>query len=241
MEQNLLNKYSFIPVVFLIFGFSVAAMEHLQTESDYAIDRDSNKLISQDGKPAERTVLLTIDDTPRGESTYKILDILDEHDAKALFFVNGYLIEDQWERERLVKEIDRRGHLIGNHTWSHTNLTDLDSIETHYEITKLQDLIEELVGYQPRFFRPPYGEHNSYLWGMMREMDMQSMNWSAMSFDWNYDDEDDPDEIIELSLHQIHDGANYLFHDRKISALAIDRFLTKLDELGYQVDIPAHP
>lgn len=233
--------YSLIPIALLVFGITFIGMEDRQTGSDFKIDQDSDKLVTKNGEPAENTVLITIDDAPRGESTLKILDILDDHDVKALFFLNGYLIEDQREREMLVKEIDQRGHLLGNHTWSHSNLTELDSTETHYEIHRLQELVEDIVGYQPHFFRPPYGEHNTYLWAMIEEFNMQTMNWSAMSFDWNYEDDDEPDEIIELSLQQLHDGANYLFHDRKISASALDRFLTEINELGYDTAIPEHP
>ena len=202
------------------------------------VDQETHKLISPDGSPAENQILLTIDDSPMARSTGKILEILDRHDVPALFFINGYLIENQPGSEDLIKKIDRKGHLVGNHTWNHSNLAELDSTETFEEINSLQEKIEELIGYKPYYFRPPYGDHNDYLRALMDDMNMQSMNWSAMSFDWNYKDTDDPDEIVELTMQQVHHGANILFHDRKISAKAVDRVIEKLHAEGYEFVLP---
>lgn len=231
------------PVIGLVGAliFSVAPGFSFLQMHDYVVDPETNKLqIAENGEP-EKTLLITIDDAPVSQSTPKMLEVLDRHDVRALFFLNGYLFDDRDDKKELVREIHRKGHLLGNHTWSHISLTKLDSLETVEEIQKLQTKVEDIVGYRPFYFRPPYGEHNEYLWGIMHELNMQAINWSLMSFDWNFEDTDEPDDIVELTLDQVHDGANMLFHDRRISAKALDKVLNELIDQGYRFVLPAHP
>ncbi len=221
--------------------FWVQDFEDKHAQDRFRIDPATHKITSINGETVEQTVLLTIDDTPMVDTTQLILEILSKYNVQAIFFINGYLFEDQEPMKEMVKEIHRRGHLIGNHSWSHTSFDELDSTETVQEIEKLQNKVEELVGYRPHYFRPPYGQHNDYLMDILADMNMQATNWTLMSYDWNFDETDDPDEIVELTLDQLHDGANMLFHDRKVSVKALERLLDKLIGRGYEFVLPEHP
>jgi len=183
---------------------------------------------------SEKIALLTFDDSPSGVSTLAILDILDKYNAKAIWFINGYYAE---KHKDLLKEIHDRGHIIGNHTWWHKNfkLDKLSPEETREEIVSINDLVEEVIGERPKFFRAPNGTYTEEAKKVIREENMQYMNWSVGSRDWELKK---PEEIKEQVLATIHNGANILFHDKKITAEVLDSILKELTDQGYTFVLP---
>lgn len=199
----------------------------------YFVD-EKNAIRPVDGESAKETkiALITIDDAPAGASTGKILDILDKYGAKAIWFVNGYYADKHRE---LLKEIHERGHLIGNHTWWHKNLKTLTPEETRKEILSLNELIEEVTGVRPVYFRPPFGVNSEAARQVLKEEKMQAMNWTWGSLDWELKTA----EAIEKNVvDHIHNGANILFHDKEITAEALDGILKQLKGMGYQFVLP---
>ncbi len=182
----------------------------------------------------EKIALLTFDDSPKNaEVTIQILDILDKHKAKALFFVNGIYIKTNPD---MLKEIKERGHLIGNHTYGHKNLRDnYTEEEQRKHIIDLQDQLEELIGERPVYFRPPFGAYTDVSTQIMVEEKMQSMNWSVGSLDWELKK---PEEVINQVMTTMHNGANILMHDKQITADLLDELLTKLEADGYKFVLP---
>lgn len=185
-----------------------------------------------------KVVLLTFDDAPKGEVTYRILDTLDKYDAKAIFFVTGYYAE---KNKNLIKEIYDRGHIIGNHTWNHPNLNNINNLEdTKEEITKLNDLIYEIIGEYPQYFRPPHGaiSKNDYAKQILVDNNMQSMNWSLGSRDWEIVNPERYQDLIKEVTNNAFSGANILMHDIEITANALDAILSGLKEDGYSFVLP---
>lgn len=185
-----------------------------------------------------KVVLLTFDDAPQGDNTNQILDTLDKYDAKAIFFVTGYYAD---RNKELVKEIFDRGHLIGNHTWGHPNLNQINTYEeTKNEITKLNDLVFEIIGEYPEYFRPPYGAYskNEYVDIILLENNMQRMNWSLGSRDWEIIKPEKSQELVNEVTNNVYSGANILMHDKEITALALDSMLSNLQNEGYSFVIP---
>lgn len=95
---------------------------------------------------------LSFDDGP-SQWTPQILDLLAEHDVQATFFVVGQSIAGN---EEILQRIDRDGHTIGNHTWSHPRLTDLSDRDVKMELVDTQFRVEDVVGFKPRAWRAPY-------------------------------------------------------------------------------------
>jgi len=126
-------------------------------------------------------VALTFDDGPDARFTPAILDALEKYDVKATFFLLGSNIEKYPD---LVKRIAKEGHLIGNHTYSHPKLTDVSDETYHQEIEKTDALIQSLVGYKPRFFRPTYGAINENQVRWATEQGMMVIQWSIDTLDW---------------------------------------------------------
>lgn len=185
-----------------------------------------------------KPVLLTFDDTPKGQHTDIILDTLDKYDAKAIFFVTGYYADSNKE---LVKEIYDRGHIIGNHTWGHQNLNEITTLEeTESQVNRLNVLIKEITGEDVRYLRPPYGAQakNPFLDGILLEQNIQKMNWSLGSRDWEIINPERVNELIDEVTNNIFPGANILMHDIEITALALDKILANLLEQGYTFVLP---
>lgn len=210
------------------------ATENEVNEIKYYVN--SNYYIkSLDPNSSSKVVLLTFDDAPQGDYTLEILDILDKYDAKAIFFINGhYAVKHQ----DLIIEIFNRGHLLGNHTWWHENLKKITPEVTTEEIVKVNDLIEELTGKRPEYFRPPFGVMSDYAKEVVANENMQSMNWSLGSLDWEYNKAEQSDLVVGQVLDNIVPGANILMHDKQVTAIALEQILAELIIQGYSFVLP---
>jgi peptidoglycan/xylan/chitin deacetylase (PgdA/CDA1 family) len=189
--------------------------------------------VLEEGEESDEPIaLLTFDDTPTGDATEQILDTLDRYEAKAIFFVNGhYAIRNlDW-----LKEIRDRGHLIGNHTWWHIYIRQEDPETVREEIVGLNDFLEEQLGERPVYFRPPFGQNSDVSLQIIQEEGMQTMNWSNGSLDWELKTSA---EIAEQVLSNLKSGDNILFHDKQITADALDEILSRMQELGYRFVLP---
>ncbi|KWW96890.1 polysaccharide deacetylase family protein [Hydrogenibacillus schlegelii] len=192
--------------------------------------------------PAERVVLITVDDAPRGESTEALLGLFDRYHVRAIWFLNGIYAETH---PALVREIVRRGHLLGNHTWSHKNLASLTPAEIEREVVGLNDWIEKTAGVRPAYFRPPYGimptkdrAKAEAIRKILAREGMQMMNWSLGSRDWEFSR---PDDIVRTVVDHAFSGAVILFHDKKTTAEAMAPILERLSGAGYRFPAPSGP
>jgi len=182
-----------------------------------------------------KVVLLTFDDGPKNGATLaRILDTLDKHKAKAIFFVNGYRVKQNPE---LLKLIHERGQIIGNHSWDHINLKNEPADVVARQIGDVQDIVEELTGERPKFFRPPHGAGSDIVRAAVKEHGMLYMTWSNGSLDWA-DNRNNPDGVIETVLNQLLPGSNILMHELEWTADALDELLTKIGEQGYSFADP---
>ncbi|WP_296974229.1 polysaccharide deacetylase family protein [Thermobacillus sp. ZCTH02-B1] len=192
--------------------------------------------IDETAAPA-KVVLLTFDDGPKDrEVLERMLDALDGHDAKAVFFVNGYRAVKQPELLQLIRE---RGHMIGNHSWDHIDLKQLDDDAVRDQIGRVQELVGGTVGEEPKLFRPPYGSGGDRVRKIAEEFGLLYTTWSNGSLDWDANAKDKPDVVIRNVLDQLHPGANILMHELPWTADALDELLGKIEAEGYGFLDPA--
>ncbi len=133
--------------------------------------------------PGSARALLTIDDGPHPVHTPAILDILDRHQMKAVFFLIG---ERAAQHPHLVREIVARGHEIGNHTQTHPArfFWALRPARLWHEIATCQQTLSAICpDHAPRFFRPPAGHHNMFLSVITRALGLKLLMWNARGFD----------------------------------------------------------
>jgi peptidoglycan/xylan/chitin deacetylase (PgdA/CDA1 family) len=130
---------------------------------------------------AANLVALTLDDGPNPDVTPQVLDMLDAFNAKASFFCPGRAIEAYPE---LAREIIRRGHSIENHSYGHRHHFSLMGMATlRSEIVKAQEVIIQVTGYQPIYFRAPVGLRSPLLDPVLQSLNLKLVSWTRRGFD----------------------------------------------------------
>jgi peptidoglycan/xylan/chitin deacetylase (PgdA/CDA1 family) len=187
--------------------------------------------------PGPPEILLTFDDGPALDKTPKVLDILDQHHIKAVFFVNGWHFlgnraTDEKERD-LLRETLRRGHAIGNHTIHHYFLCGHYYIkQAAQEIEGNASLIEQAIGMRPDLFRTPFGAHCPQLKQVLDGLGINPIGWDIDPQDWKLRDAAKIEAYIEGTLHRLRSGRQIvLFHDvQPATVAALPRILDWLDK-----------
>lgn len=133
------------------------------------------------GSRHKQQVALTFDDAPDPRFTPAILDILAKYNVQATFFVVGTRAA---KHPAIVKRMQDEGHVIGNHSYDHAILSTLSPTHYHKQIWQTDSIIKEIVGYSPRFVRPPYGAllPQQVKWGVSEGFTI--VNWDVDSEDW---------------------------------------------------------
>ena len=174
-----------------------------------------------------KVIALTFDDGP-GPYTAQLLDILDQHGAKATFFLIGSKVSAQAD---VLRRMHARGHQLGNHSWSHPELPKLPVDQIAGEIDRTNDAIKQATGVKPTILRPPYGATNSVVLEQLRARGMSSILWSVDTRDWA----DRNSEIVcSRAVAGAHPGAIILMHDiHQTSVGAVPCILNALKQQGY--------
>ncbi len=205
--------------------------EEAKAAPKYRMNAGTYRFEPIDKQTADKAVLLTFDDGPKDAAVLgSMLDTLDRHDAKAIFFVNGYRVKQNPE---LLKLIYDRGQTIGNHSYDHIDLKKESHAVVEEQLSSVQKDVEALTGVVPLFFRPPYGSGSELVRETAKNHGMLYMTWSNGSLDWDKSAKDKPEVVIANVLEQLHPGANILMHELKWTADGLDELLTKLEEKGY--------
>jgi peptidoglycan/xylan/chitin deacetylase (PgdA/CDA1 family) len=182
---------------------------------------------------ARRTVYLTFDDGPDSKWTPRYLDVLKKNGAKGTFFTTG---RNAKAYPKIVARIDREGHLLANHTWSHPNLTRLSKAEVKRQLTRTQSA---LGPHRSACMRPPYGATNSSVRRWTSEVGLRTVLWDVDSRDW--ENSQTATRIYNRVLNNMHDGSVVLMHDggdsQADSLAALKRILPKLKSKGYTFKI----
>lgn len=155
----------------------------------------------------EKQVALTFNGGPH-PITELILDLLKQHDMKATFFCIGNQVDKYPE---LIKRIDKEGHTIGNHTYTHSrNMWFLPTKKIKQELRLTDALIQRAIYKKPKLFRPPFSVTNPNIAKAVKEADKQVIGWNVRSMDNVYAKEYN---IISRVLPKLKPGAIILFHD----------------------------
>ena len=184
------------------------------------------------GDQASPSVALTFDDGPEPQATNQILEILRNNDVKATFFCIGKNVKDNPE---LVRQMNQEGHLIGNHSFYHGPLFDLQPRRRMLnEINNTNAVITEVTGQRPRFFRPPYGVINPILASAIKKSRMVNVGWSVRSFDTVARDKN---KLMERVTRNLKGGDVILFHDRcKLTIEILPEVLSFITRAGLKVE-----
>ncbi|MFF2499047.1 polysaccharide deacetylase family protein [Peribacillus sp. NPDC058075] len=180
-------------------------------------------------------VALTFDDGPSAY-TVSILDILKRYNIPATFFVVGSEVK---KFPDVIQRIHREKHIIGNHTWSHPDITTLSENELWKEINSTNIQIMKIIGCSPNLFRPPYSSINDKNTDAIKKFRMTSVLWNVDSGDWY---EKSPlgiqnnviSGIQKNSLIVMHDGDQYGSGPRDQIVTALPKIIKYLLENNYR-------
>ena len=181
----------------------------------------------------DKVISVTFDASWGGDKTLAILDLLDQYNAKATFFLVGIWVDKYPE---LVQEIARRGHEIGNHSDSHAHFTQISDAQIRQELKDCSDKIEALTGTRPTLFRPPYGDYNSKVITVVRDAGYEAVQWSIDSLDWKNRGVND---LVKRATNNVQKGDIILFHnDSQYIVEALPAILQHYQAQGFTM-IPA--
>ena len=186
------------------------------------------------GDTREKVLYLTFDAGYENGCTEQVLDTLKKHQVRAAFFLVGNYIERNAD---LVRRMVEEGHIVGNHTMHHYDMSKLSQKETFSrELTDLEDLFRQTTGKElPKFYRPPQGVYSQDNLKMAKELGYKTVFWSLAYVDWLNDKQPTREEAFRKLLPRTHNGAVVLLHSTsKTNAEILDDLLTQWENLGYR-------
>lgn len=193
------------------------------------------------GDTTQLQVALTFDDGPDPRFTPQVLDILNQYDIPATFFVMGARAEVYPD---IVRRMVDEGHIVGNHTYWHPNLVEqADVAVLEREVNQTEDLLENMIGYRTKLFRAPYGFLYDELVEKLAEMNYSVIGWSVDSLDWR---ELSPQDTAYNVLSNVEPGSIILMHDggdwdadRTSTIEALHQIIPTLQQQGFEfVTVP---
>ncbi len=189
--------------------------------------RIHRKAISSQMDPTKPAVALTFDDGPNPRYTPQVLDILYEQQVPATFFLVG---EKFAGNEPLIKEMAGSGHEIESHTFSHPDLTTLNTQQIQQEIHRTEEGLKKILpNYTLHYLRPPYGRYTEKV---EKATDLSLMLWTIDSWDW---ENPDADRIYNTVVSVIKDGDIIVFHDdNPETGKALRRIIAELKARNFQ-------
>lgn len=185
------------------------------------------------GSQKKKVLYLTFDAGYENGNTEPILDALKKHKVPATFFVVGPFIA---EHPELIKRMAEEGHTVGNHTYSHPDMSKISTKESFQkELGQVEELYEEITGSpMTKYYRPPQGKYSEDNLSMAKELGYKTFFWSLAYVDWYQDDQPSKEEAFDKLLGRIHPGAIVLLHSTSsTNAEILDELLTKWEEMGY--------
>lgn len=179
----------------------------------------------------EKKIAVSFDAAWGAEYTSKIMDILEERNIRATFFLVGFWVDKYPDR---VREIAERGHEVANHSTTHPEMSKLGKEQMKSEILTTQKKIENLAGDRAvRLFRPPFGDYNDLLIKTCRELSFYPIQWDVDSLDWK---EQGVQPMVDRVTKRVQSGSIVLFHNNaKYITEALPLILDQLLAEGYTI------
>lgn len=185
------------------------------------------------GDTSRKELFLTFDNGYENGLTAKILDVLKEKGVPATFFVTGHYIKDQPE---LLKRMAAEGHIIGNHSWSHPDMTTLSEDAIRIELEKVKEQVREVTGQQDMtYLRPPRGIFNEKVLAASKGSGYTSVFWSIAYKDWDVRAQKGSAYAFQQVTKQLHPGAILLLHSvSQDNADALGSIIDEARGQGYE-------
>ena len=186
------------------------------------------------GDISQKVIYLTFDAGYENGCTEKVLDVLKKHQVPAAFFLVGNYMEKNAD---LVRRMVADGHIVGNHTMHHPDMSKLSDKEAFAkELTDWENLFREITGKElPKYYRPPQGLYSEENLKMAQDLGYRTVFWSLAYVDWNNDSQPTAEYAFDKLLPRTHNGAVVLLHSTsQTNGEILDELLTRWTEMGYE-------
>ena len=192
------------------------------------------------GRPEEKVLYLTFDAGYENGYTAQILDVLQKHSVPAAFFLVGNYLE---KCPDLVRQMVAQGHIVGNHTASHPDMSKLSDPQAFsQELQALETKFFQVTGKElPKYYRPPQGVYSRENLIQAQKLGYQTVFWSLAYADWDNQNQPTREQALEKLTERVHNGAVILLHSTsRTNAQVLDQLLTRWEEMGYRFETLAH-
>lgn len=185
------------------------------------------------GDPAIKELYLTFDNGYEQGYTGKILDVLKEKQVPAIFFVTGHYIKTEPE---LLKRMAQEGHLIGNHSWSHPDMSQISAERIQKELNQVKNEVSALTGQKEmRYLRVPRGIFSGQSLAISQGLGYTNVFWSVAYRDWEPKHQKGWEYAYKNVMAQLHPGAVILLHSvSKDNTEALAKIIDDAKSKGYQ-------
>ncbi len=199
---------------------------YTETKETLFLDEDSGEEAKNEVRiqfSGEKQIALTFDDGPHSVYTNRLLDGLRERNVHVTFFLLGENLEG---KEAIVKQMQEDGHLIGNHGFTHVQMSKEGAEAACGQIEETNNKIEEITGKRPEYLRPPYGSWNEEL---ECSTDMTVVLWSVDPLDWK---SQNTGKVVRHIVKNTEPGDIILLHD--VFPTSVEAALEVIDTLTKQ-------
>ncbi len=186
------------------------------------------------GEETSKEIYLTFDAGFENGNTAAILDVLKEKEVSATFFVTGHFMQSHPE---LIVRMAQEGHIVGNHTLGHVDLTDVSEDVFLEQVQGLSDLYTEITGgNMPMYLRPPEGRYSEKFLQQAQGHGYTVVFWSFAYMDWLEDDQPSHEEAIDTIISRTHPGEIALLHSTsKTNAEVLGTVIDMWIQQGYSI------
>lgn len=222
-RKNLLIVCGILYTIFFVCDYNAG----FRIERKEAVIETGEEVEMNQEEGAEKPkIAITFDDGPHPTFTPQLLDGLKKRNVKASFFVIGNLAKANPE---IIRRQKKEGHLIGNHTYHHVDITKMSDEQARDEIQSTNEVVEGIIGEEVSFVRPPFG-----IWqkNLEKELSVIPVLWSVDPLDWTTKN---VDEIVNKVVTQVKENDMILLHDCYQSSVdAALRIIDILLQEGYE-------
>lgn len=184
------------------------------------------------GSAKKKDIYLTFDNGYENGFTPKVLDVLKKEKVPATFFVTGHYLKSNAD---LVKRMGKEGHIVGNHSWSHPDMTTISDDQIRKELERVRTETEKLTGKKKMvYLRPPRGILSERTLAIAKQEGYKHVMWSLAFVDWKINQQKGWEYSYHEIMKQIHPGAIILLHTvSKDNADALEKSIRDLKARGY--------
>ncbi len=181
------------------------------------------------GNPDKPMVTFIINVAWGNEYLSDMLATLKKHHVSTTFFLEG-----NWTKQNpeLAKVIVSAGHEVGNHSYSHPDMSKLSAARTREQIIKTNEIIEAATGQKCVWFAPPSGSYRDETVKIADELNMKTVMWTVDTVDWR---KPSPDVLINRVISKIDKGSMVLMHPTESTAKSLDRLITLIEKKNLQI------